>query len=68
MSRKICPVSFNLDDKYEKSLYDHASQFKFSKYVKRLIDKDKNNLQQKNIPINNDEDTFKNNANPEDFL
>lgn len=40
--RKVQPVSFNLDDPYEKELLDHATDSKiFSKYVKRLIQADK---------------------------
>ncbi|WP_342045887.1 hypothetical protein [Bacillus sp. OTU530] len=35
--REVCPVSFSLDDPYEKQLYEHAKKQVFSKYVKRLI-------------------------------
>lgn len=41
--RKCKTVSFDLTDAYEKELLKHAeSKHKFSKYIKRLIDKDKN--------------------------
>lgn len=41
MTRKIQPVSFNLDDVYERKLRDYALEQNkyFSKYVKWLIDK-----------------------------
>jgi hypothetical protein len=40
--RKVQPVSFSLDDQFEKALLEHAlSNGKFSKYVKRLIQRDK---------------------------
>ena len=38
--RKVEPTSFNLDDPFEKRLHDHAKQFTFSTYVKRLIQRD----------------------------
>lgn len=39
--RKIQPVSFSLSDPFESSLYDHAiSNGAFSKYIKRLIQRD----------------------------
>jgi hypothetical protein len=39
--RKIQPVSFNLTDVYEESLYSHAmNNGAFSKYIKRLIQRD----------------------------
>ena len=43
MSRKIPSVSFNMDDSHEKELYNHASKQEkfFSKYVKRLIERDR---------------------------
>ncbi|AYA77321.1 hypothetical protein DOE78_18740 [Bacillus sp. Y1] len=41
-SRKVQPVSFNLTDRFEKELYDYAvSNGAFSKYIKRLIQRDK---------------------------
>lgn len=43
MTRKIGQVSFNLRDGYESRLYAHASKpehGEFSKYVKRLIERD----------------------------
>ncbi|MBB6451964.1 hypothetical protein HNQ94_000385 [Salirhabdus euzebyi] len=43
MARKIRPVSFDLEDPFEKELNDHASKYKFSVYVKRLIQRDKEN-------------------------
>ena len=43
MKRKIQPISFNLDDVYERKLHEYAlEQSKyFSKYVKLLIEKDR---------------------------
>lgn len=43
MTRKIQPVSFNLEDIYERKLHEYAlTQNKyFSKYVKWLIDKER---------------------------
>lgn len=39
--RKVQPVSFNLDDRFENSLYLFAvSNGAFSKYIKRLIQRD----------------------------
>jgi hypothetical protein len=39
--RKIQPVSFSLTDPFEESLYKHAtSNGAFSKYIKRLIQRD----------------------------
>lgn len=54
--RKCKTVSFDLEDAFELELLEHAeSNGKFSKYIKRLIDKDKNGA---NItapdPIKND--------------
>jgi hypothetical protein len=41
VNRKIQPVSFNQDDPFENSLRDFAmKQGPFSKYVKRLIQRD----------------------------
>lgn len=43
MTRKIGQVSFNLRSAYESRLYAHATKTEhgeFSKYVKRLIDRD----------------------------
>jgi hypothetical protein len=40
--RKVQPVSFNLSDVFESNLYKFAmSNGKFSKYIKRLIQRDK---------------------------
>jgi len=36
-SREICPVSFSMEDPFEKQLHSYAKQYNFSKYVKRLI-------------------------------
>jgi hypothetical protein len=48
--RKVQPVSFSLVDPFEKALYDHAvSKGVFSKYVKRLIQRDKEGIQQATI-------------------
>lgn len=43
MTRKIQPVSFNLEDIYERKLHEYALEQNkyFSKYVKWLIDKDR---------------------------
>jgi hypothetical protein len=39
--RKVQPVSFSLSDPYENSLYKYAlSNGAFSKYIKRLIQRD----------------------------
>lgn len=39
--RKIQPVSFSLTDPFEQKLYTHATQNgAFSKYIKRLIQRD----------------------------
>lgn len=47
MTRKIGQVSFNLRDGYESRLYAHASKTEhgeFSKYIKRLIERDMTQL------------------------
>ncbi|WP_252503302.1 hypothetical protein [Sporosarcina sp. Marseille-Q4943] len=43
MTRKIQPVSFNMENEYENGLYEFAMEQDkyFSKYVKRLIEKDR---------------------------
>ncbi|MCM3637723.1 hypothetical protein M3152_08310 [Sporosarcina luteola] len=43
MTRKIQPVSFNLDNDYENDLHEFAMEQDkyFSKYVKRLIERDR---------------------------
>ena len=47
-NRKVRPVSFNLNDPFEYELNEHANKNGvFSKYIKRLIQKDK-----EKIPIN----------------
>ncbi|AZU61092.1 hypothetical protein [Neobacillus mesonae] len=39
--RKIQPVSFSLSDQFEEALYKHAiKNGPFSKYIKRLIQRD----------------------------
>ncbi len=43
--RKVKQVSFSLDDDFERKLYEHADAQIFSKYVKRLIDRDLNGSQ-----------------------
>lgn len=74
MARKICPVSFNLDDNYERDLFHYASQCKyFSKYVKRLIDRDMNGQTlptQNNVPVIDlsNEEISERNANPQSFM
>ncbi|WP_121609141.1 hypothetical protein [Mesobacillus foraminis] len=41
LNRKVKSVPFNLDDPYERELLKHSSQFKqFATYVKRLIQRD----------------------------
>lgn len=43
MSRKCKTISFDLTDGFERDLLDHAeANGKFSKYIKRLIQEDKN--------------------------
>ncbi|WP_407268990.1 hypothetical protein [Radiobacillus sp. PE A8.2] len=44
MARKILQVSFNMDDEFERKLHEYATDKVFSKYVKRLIDHDMNNV------------------------
>ena len=47
MTRKIGQVSFNLRDGFESRLYAHASKTEhgeFSKYIKRLIERDMTQL------------------------
>lgn len=39
--RKVQPVSFSLNDPFEKELLEYAISKGFSKYVKRLIQRDK---------------------------
>lgn len=49
--RRVGQVSFNLRSGYERRLYEHANKTEhgeFSKYVKRLIDRDLNGLA--NVP------------------
>jgi hypothetical protein len=42
MARKIVSVSFSLDDPFEKELYEYVlTKGVFSRYIKRLIDKDR---------------------------
>jgi hypothetical protein len=42
VNRKVQPVSFNLSDPYEKELFNYAtSKGAFSKYIKRLIQREK---------------------------
>ncbi len=38
MNRKIKSVSFNLNDKFEKDMYEYSQQYpNFSSFIKRLI-------------------------------
>jgi hypothetical protein len=38
MSRKVKSVSFNLNDQWEKEMFEHANKFpNFSSFIKRLI-------------------------------
>lgn len=62
VDRKVRPVSFNLDDLHEKRLLDHANQYIFSKYVKRLIERDMNGM----VEVNDEPETFK--GNPMGFI
>lgn len=39
--RKVQPVSFSLTDPFEKDLWEFAMSKGFSKYIKRLIQRDK---------------------------
>jgi hypothetical protein len=55
-NRKVRPVSFNLLDPFEKELNDFANaKGVFSKYVKRLIQKDKEVAKRQVIEIIQDE-------------
>lgn len=61
MMRKCKTVSFDLTDTFEAGLLAHAeANGKFSKYIKRLIQQDKNGVAAKNpAPFNepaNDDD------------
>ncbi|MBG9548471.1 hypothetical protein [Cytobacillus firmus] len=50
--RKIQPVSFSLSDPFENSLYQFAiSNGAFSKYIKRLIQKDMERKKAPSQPI-----------------
>ncbi len=40
--RKVKQVSFNLAEEHERKLFEHTEERVFSKYVKRLIDRDIN--------------------------
>jgi len=53
VSREICPVSFSMEDPFEKQLFTHAKQYNFSKYVKRLIaaDMTQQPISSPNIPV-----------------
>lgn len=44
--RKIQPVSFNMEDIYERRMYEYALEQNkyFSRYVKHLIEKDRNEM------------------------
>lgn len=50
--RKVQPVSFNLEDAYERDLYQYAleQQKFFSRYVKRLIEADRSGAALKQAP------------------
>ena len=55
-SRKVRPVSFNLDDPFEFELNEHANKNGvFSKYIKRLIQRDKEKLVANFIEITNEQ-------------
>lgn len=43
MTRKIQPVSFNMDNEYERELHKYAKEQNkyFGKYIKILIDRDR---------------------------
>jgi hypothetical protein len=50
-NRKVQPVSFNLSDPFEKELLNYAiSKGAFSKYIKRLIQRDKESLFTYTVP------------------
>lgn len=49
--RKIKPVSFNMNDPFERGLLEHTTQFSnFSGYIKRLIQRDKEGGYQRVTP------------------
>lgn len=48
--REVKSVSFCVKDRYEHDLYQYAlQQGKFSKYIKRLIDRDMKSIQSKRL-------------------
>lgn len=50
-NRKLQPVSFNLNDPFESTLYSFAmSNGSYSKYIKRLIQMDMERKEQKKAP------------------
>lgn len=61
MSRVVTSISFNLENDYERGLYEYAKgrdQF-FGKYVKRLIDRDRAGIVKTTVPIIVPEETEK---------
>ena len=51
-NRKVQPVSFNLSDPFEADLLNHAtSKGAFSKYIKRLIQRDKEGIFKNPDPV-----------------
>lgn len=61
--RKLQPVSFNLEDPFENELFDYAlSQGAFSKYIKRLIWRDKEGVQRLSDEVIVEEPRRKGNA------
>lgn len=49
--RKTKSISFDLSDEYEKELLEYAEKQSkyFSRYMKRLIDRDKNKIMEKPV-------------------
>lgn len=67
--RKIKSTSFNVNDEFEKELLLYAEQKEngnFSRYIKRLIVKDRDNENVAHIPVSNGVIPFSPIANRED--
>lgn len=55
-NRKVRQVSFNLDDPFEYELNEHANKNGvFSKYIKRLIQKDKEKIFTNFVEVTNEQ-------------
>lgn len=66
--RKVQSISFNLEDPFEKELLEHAmTKGFFSKYVKRLIQRDKE-FQLFTSPMQMDDKPLKRKADVNSFL